>query len=367
MTEYVRGAIEGRYDPVVARRGLRVLAIAVSVAGVLVGQQYETVLSVYGLLFVATVGGIIGVHSWSRDGYRLYGNVIIGTTTGLLLAWVVLGVLPTLYIDVSVFDAMFVTVYTSALTAYPVLLAFFSGLFGGTLVLAVGNTVGRARGIMLSVLGLVAYTGAHLMLLQVMPYHGEDAISPSFGSRGEIRAYELLKFFGGLVAFYGLISWGGDLPFDRALVACALVCAAFGGAGIASADAQFTGAMDVTAVQSGVSTDVESVSVADEQLSLTTTVHNPTDSSFVVTAGFLRVYSGSAQLAYGPLTVENPDGRVRVPAGGSATIEYSLRLSPRSAETTQTALESGDLRLVGRHAIDLNGRSGAIRFSAWVG
>lgn len=365
MIDHVVDGWVGRPGRVLGRRAARVVALALG--GLVVGTQFGSPVSGYGLLLAAVLGGALGVESGRRDGYTFYGNLLLGTILGPLLAWLVAGIFPTLYLDVSVFSATVATSVRTGASVYPVVLSFYAGLFGGMLVASAARRLDAPRGVALAAGGLAIYTAAHLVLAGLRPSLGERAIRPLAEQGGRARLYELLKLVGGLATFGGVAAVAAAVDYDRVLLAGVVAGVAFAGAGLGTSHAAVSAALTAEDVAGAAETEVTGVRVADGELRFAATVRNPTDTRVVVEAGFMRAFQGGDQLAYGPLVVESDGGSVVVPPGGSATVEVAMRTSDDQAATTSDALRSGEVRLAGRLSASIAGQRASIPFEATAG
>lgn len=364
MSSYPVGEGVDLLDDVDWRRVARVAAVSVGIAGIVIGVQFQSVVTGYGLLIAALFGGALGVKSRYRDGYVFYGNLILGTIFGPLLAWVFAGVFPTLYIDVGVFTAMVSVSVRTGAKIYPVLMSFYAGLFAGILGRGLYNRASTRAGVGLVLVGLLGYTVAHLALAGLRPTLGEAGIRMLGQQGGQARLFEVAKLFSGIVGFAGVAAVSEEVGFDRLLLAAAVVCAAFAGAGVASTHAEFQSILTAEAVSGALETEVGEVGMDGEAIEFAVTVRNPTDTEVVVTAGFMQVFDGNDQIAFGPIQIQNEGGTVVVPPGETATVQVSMPLSPDQTEAVSAAMAEDGIRLDGRLSVEIAGSSANVPVEA---
>lgn len=104
-------------------------------------------------------------------------------------------------------------------------------------------------------------------------------------------------------------------------------------------------------VVDAVEADVTSAAVRDGRLELTVTVTNPTDHDLAVTGAAVRVHNRTdRRLASG--SAERLSGGTDLPAGGSLTATYAVRVSPSNADALQAAL-AADAAVTIRHGVRL--------------
>lgn len=366
MNGFRTDGVTSPFEGIASGRGIRVAAIALSLAALVVGSNYESRVAFATLLVAVLVGGAVGVKTRTRDSYLLFGNAMIGSVAALVLAWLLIGVLPVAYFDLSLADVLTVMLYRVAGTGFPVLFAFYVGVFGGTAASAYSVSFAPRRGVTAVVVGLAVYAGSHVLLLSLRPDLGTQTIRVLGAKSDLVLLYNVLKVLGGVTAFVGVVALADLRPYRQVLVAAVVVTAAFAGAGVVTAHETYTTSLVASDVEAEVSTTVTDVAVAERTLQVTATVENPTAHEFRITAGFLRVYSGADQLAYGALSIEGAEA-VEVGAGEEVTIEYTMRLSPDQRDQVQDALEADGATLRGRHGVAVADGETAISFTAQVG
>lgn len=113
----------------------------------------------------------------------------------------------------------------------------------------------------------------------------------------------------------------------------------------------------ISLVEDQVSTDVESLSVADRELRVRVHLTNPTGYPITLEGTFVRVFQDSpTQLAYGA-GQRLDDGPDRIPARGDLTARYAVGLTPEQADRVRAAFEAGPVRLTVFHSLSLRGES----------
>ena len=113
----------------------------------------------------------------------------------------------------------------------------------------------------------------------------------------------------------------------------------------------------ISLIEDQVRTDVEELRLVDEELRVTVELTNPTGYPLALEGTFVRVFEdGPTQLAFGA-GIRLDDGPTTVPARGSLTASYAVRLSPEGADAVERAFEAGPVRLTVFHSLALRGES----------
>lgn len=113
----------------------------------------------------------------------------------------------------------------------------------------------------------------------------------------------------------------------------------------------------ISVVENQVSTEVETLELADQELRITVRLSNPTGFTIGLDGTFVRVFRDSpTQIAYGA-GQRMDDGPERITARGELTATYAVGLSPDQTEEVRAAFREGPVRLTVFHSLSLRDKS----------
>lgn len=324
------------------RRALRVLGIALCLAGLLIGVGWDFVLSGAGYLLALLLGAIVGMNSSRIRNRELYGDLLFAIGIAGVLGWVGFGMVPTLALPEIQLHEGIVFIYTRFGGAYVMITATFCiGLFGGLILESYDYRVPPRKAGLTLAFGLVLVAASYVLMADLGGIGTPSATT--------VLGWELFRttvlFAGATVAFAGVAGLARTVPLGHALLAMAVITTSFAGAGVAHAYDEFTVSVGVNEIEEQATGSVEDAEVVGDELHVEITVENPTDRTFTVNdVGSLRVYDGYELVAMSTLSSTHDPGPQELAPGETVTIEYTMPLGPDEVESVEAVIEDGDVR-----------------------
>lgn len=145
-----------------------------------------------------------------------------------------------------------------------------------------------------------------------------------------------------------------DMLFLLVLFGAAIV----GGAGLLSVSDSLATQELVPILEDRVEAEVIDVTVEDRSVLVKVHFENPTATRLTVNGGYFAAFANGSRLEAGSTSLDNP---LTLPARGSASSTFRMRLSEDSAEALRSALENGGIVLQNRYSVTLEGTQFTLR------
>lgn len=145
-----------------------------------------------------------------------------------------------------------------------------------------------------------------------------------------------------------------DILFLVVLLGAAVV----GGTGLLSVSDSLATQELVTVLEDQVEADVTEVTVKERSVLVKVRFENPTATSLSVNGGYFAAVANDSRLAAGSTSLDTP---LMIPARGSASSTFRMRLNNDSAKALRSALENGGFVLQNRYSVTLKGTQFTVR------
>ena len=342
------------------RRALRILGITACLTGLLVGVGWEFVLSDAGFFLALLLGAVVGMKSSRIRNYELYGDLLLAIGMSGVFAWVVFGTVPALALpEVQIHDGIMV-VYTRFWGTYLFVTAVFCiGLFCGLILDSYDYRTSPKRAVLILAIGVAVLAAGYVLMSDL---GGNDPVSFTNVPGWEIVRIAVM-FAGGGIALAGVAGLARTVPLGHVLVALVVVTTVFAGAGFAHAYDDFSTMVVASEIEEQATGTVENAEVVEDELHVSVTIENPTDTTFTVRdTGHLQVYDGNELLARGTLNSKHQPGPQELQPGETVTIEHTVVLGPGEPEEVEAAIADGAVEYSVRTTVDYEDAEVVIRF-----
>lgn len=335
-------------------RWMLVLAVTLVVAGLTLGATFGGPASPASLYLAAFLGGLLYRQSEYVPGREVYGNVILAAFFGTALSSLVLSGMISWLLGVGFLNVLWATALELLLNAVSVVVI---GLAGYAAAIAVDFAGVRARTTVaaaLLVVGGVLFVAVQFRLAGIGPETGSGATAVlSDEARSTVQLLQVAGLLTGGLGLVGFLSLLGSRERLRsALVGLLVVGLLVGGIGVGRVHGQISHSFAVEELAAEMTVEVTDAAVEDQEFRVALAVTNPSDTEVVVTGSFVRAHNAEdAQLAYGSGIPSGTSHPVPVAPGETATVTYTVGLTPDQADRLAGAVIDGDVTVSGRTSV----------------